>query len=158
MVVVDLQWPNSGFGNEDIRASAKVSASKLEGEHAATAELFAAATTITALASRILHTVRGATGTLLSFEGVIITAATGSDRTVSVDLEKSSGGAAFASICTTKIEITNSTTIRVPVAAVLSSTTLVDGDTLRAVVTVAGSLLAQALGLSVTLHWREDAA
>ena len=84
--------------------------------------------------------------------------ATGVDRTVNVDLQKSTSGGAFASITTTDIEIDDSTTIRTAVASTLSNTSLSDGDILRAVVTVAGSADAQATGLMITLTLREDPA
>lgn len=156
MTVANIQWPNAGLTNDDIAPQAGIQASKLERYPAATEELFAAATTVVALASRMLATIRGATGTVIGFESAIVTKATGADRTIAVDLQKSTGGGAFASICSVTCNFTNSSANLTPVAAVLSSTTLVDGDILRAVVTVAGSAGAQALGLHCTLHWKED--
>lgn len=156
MTVVNIQWPSGGATDSDIAPNAGIQASKGERQRSATVELFAEGATITALASKILATIRGAQGTLLAFEAVIFTQATGADRTVSVNLHKSTGAGAFATICTTPCQITNSTAIRTMVPAVLSDTSLVDGDILRAVVTVAGSAGAQALGLAVTLHFRED--
>lgn len=117
-------------------------------------ELFGPSTTITAL-TKLLHIVRGATGTLVGAEAVISVVASDASRTVTVDIQKSTGGAAFATVCTTTIDITSSTTVRVPVAAVFSSTALTDGDILQAVVTVAGGVGTQAQGLLLTLTFDE---
>ena len=155
MTVADITFTGGGIRDTDVATGAGIQATKLEHQQSMDAELFDESTTVAALASRLLH-ISYAAGTIVAFEGIITTQATGADRTVNVDLQKSTGGGAFASITTTDIEIDNTTTIRVPVAAVLSSTGLVDGDILRAVVSVAGSADAQAIGLLVTLTIRED--
>ena len=158
MSVATITFTGGGIGNSDIATSAAIAASKLKHQYSINKQIFAEGAEVVAVASDLLHIVYGTTGTIVAFEGIITTQATGADRTVDVDLQKSTGGGAFASITTTDIEITNSTTIRVPVSATLSNTALVDGDILRAVVVVAGSASAQAEGLLVTLTLIEDPA
>jgi hypothetical protein len=150
------RFPAGSFTDTEIAAAAGIQASKLVRHESHNRQLFAEGTTITALASELLHIVRGATGTVVAFEAIITTQATGGDRTVTVDLQKSTGGGAFATILTTTVNITNATVIRTPVAAVIGAGgALVDGDILRAVVSVAGSAGAQAAGLLITLTFEE---
>lgn len=116
-------------------------------------------TTGTAVVAAVqdLHVVRGTTGTVQGFEAAITGAiATGADRTVTVNLHKSTGAAAFASILTAPIVLDDDSVLRTAVAATLASAGLVDGDILRVVVTVAGSADAQAQGLVVTCIVSED--
>jgi hypothetical protein len=141
------------IANADVSAAAGIKASKLEGEHAFS---YSATGTIAA-ATYYLHTVRGANLTLLNFYAAITeTVATGADRTVNVDLQKSTGGGAFATVLSATIQFTNGSTARVVSSATISSAACVVGDLLRVVVTVAGAAGAQALGLIATLHVRED--
>jgi len=150
--------PANSVGNSAVKAAAAIAASKLEHQWNHFEEVYVEGTTIVALASRMIHTVTGVTGEVVAIEGWITTQATGADRTVTVDLEKSTAGGAFATILSTTVDITNSTTIRTAVAGILSDGNLVVGDMLRLVVTVAGSASAQAAGLFVSVVLREDAA
>lgn len=119
-------------------------------------ELFASATTITALTKEV-YVVKGANGTLLGFTAAIIgTIATGADRTVTVDLHKSTGAAAFATVLSATIGFTNASVLRTAASGTFSSTSLVAGDLLRVVVTVAGAAGNQALGLVCSLQLREE--
>lgn len=96
--------------------------------------------------------VRGTTGTLIALEAAVLTAATG-DATVSIDLQQSTGGGAFASVLNAPVVIDASTAVRTAVAGVLSTTALADGDLLQLVVTAnAGTgTLPQGLIVTVTL-------
>ena len=155
MTVANIEFTGGGIRNDDVATGAGIAAAKVEHQQSIDRQLYAEGAAVVALASELLH-ISQAGGTLVGFEGIITTQATGADRTVNVDLQKSTGAGAFASITTTDIEIDNTTAVRTAVAAVLSSTGLVDGDILRAVVTVAGSAGAQAAGLMITLTLRED--
>lgn len=117
-------------------------------------ELFGPATTITAL-TKTLHIVRGGTGALVGAEAVIYVIASDVSRTVTVDIQKSTAGGAFATVCSVTIGFSTSTPVRVPVAATFSSTALTDGDVLEAIVTVAGGSGTQAQGLHLTLTFDE---
>lgn len=154
--VVTMQFTGGGIRNSDVASGAAIAATKLTHQFSIDRQLYAEGAAVVALASELLHIVSGTTAEIVTFEGVITTQATGADRTVNVDLQKSTGGGAFASITTTDIEIDNTTAIRTAVAATLSNTSLSDGDVLRAVVSVAGSASAQAAGLLITLTLRED--
>lgn len=119
-------------------------------------ELFAAASTVTAL-TKDVYVVTGANGKLLGFTAAINgTIATGADRTVTVDLHKSTGAGAFATVLSSTIGFTNSSSLRTAVSGVFSSTSLVAGDCLRVIVTVAGSAGNQALGLVCSIQMREE--
>jgi hypothetical protein len=89
-----------------------------------------------------------AAGVVVAFEAAITGAlADDASRHVYVDLQKSTGGGAFATILSATIDLTSASTLRTAVAAAFSSSSLVDGDILRAVVTVAGGAGNQAQGL-----------
>jgi hypothetical protein len=117
-------------------------------------ELFGPAVSVAAV-TKWLHIVRGAAGTLVGFEAAIAVAADDASRTIDVDLQKSTGAGAFATVCSASADFTNSSAVRTPVAATFSSTSLVDGDILQVVVTVAGGAGNQATGLTVTLTFDE---
>ena len=86
------------FPNDAIPSAAidgPIDAVKLEGEHNFTLSQ----TGDVVAATEYLRVVFGATGVVIAMEAAITEAvATGPDRTVTVDLLKSSGGGAFASI------------------------------------------------------------
>jgi hypothetical protein len=101
--------------------------------------------------------VRGATATLLAVQATITeTIATGSDRTVTIDVKKSTGGGAFASVLGSPIVLDHTATLRAVTTASISSAGFVTGDILQVTVTVAGSAGNQALGLSVNVDLAED--
>jgi len=99
-----------------------------------------------------------AAGTVLAVEAAITeTIATGADRQVVVDLQKSTGGAAFATVLTAPITFTNASALRTVVTAAISTPGLLDNDILRLVITVAGVAGAQALGLIANVVIAEQA-
>ena len=119
-------------------------------------ELFAAASSVTAL-TKDVYVVKGANGTLLGFTAAITgTIATGADRTVTVDLQKSTGAGAFATVLSATIQFNNVSVLRTASSGTFSSTSLVAGDLLRVVVTVAGAAGNQALGLVCSIQLREE--
>ena len=147
--------PVNSVGASAIQAAAGIEATKLEHQFPISVELFAEGTNIAALASRVVHVVKGASGEVVAVEGVIFGAATG-DRTATVDLQKSTGAGAFASILTTTVDIDATTLVRTSVAGVVASPDLLDGDILRLVVTIGGSTGTQPQGLLLTVTLRED--
>lgn len=153
-----IDFPSRSIADSLISDSAAIAAGKVIRHQAIDNELYGPSTTVAAL-TKDVHIVRGATGTLVGFEAAICgTIATGADRTVTVDLQKSTGAGAFATVCSSTIGFTNASVLRTPVAAVFSSTGLVDGDILRIVVSVAGSAGNQASGLLTTLTMAETYA
>lgn len=128
-------------------------ATKLEHEHRITVGT-STTTTITAT-DYPLFIARGS-GTLIAFEAAITgTIATGADRTVTVDLHRSTAFAAKATVLSATIGFTNSSSLLTLSGGTISTTTVVDSDIFFAVVTVAGAAGAQAIGLSITLTWKE---
>lgn len=160
MTQVAIDWPSGTITNTMCSASMNLSASKFVRHQSVDVELFGPSTTVTAL-TKDLHIVRGSTGTCVGFEAAICgTIATGADRTVTVDLQKSTVAGAFSSIVSSTIGFTNASVLRTATAGVLHSTNkaVIDGDILRVVVTVAGSAGNQALGLLFTLTMEETYA
>jgi hypothetical protein len=149
-----LTPPASSITNNSIVANAQIAASKTVRHESLNLEIAAPGTAITA-ATKLAHIVRGATGTLVGIQAAITTVATGADRTITVDLLKSSGGGAFATVLSSTIGFTNVSAVRTAVSGILSSAGLVAGDILEIVVTVAGAAGAQAAGLLVTLTFEE---
>jgi hypothetical protein len=149
-----FQPPAGSIPKAAIPSNAGIEANKTVRHQAADEELFGPTTTITAL-TKWLHIIRGANATAVAFQAAITTAATGGDRTVSVDLQKSSGGGAFATILTAPIAITNGTAIRTAVSGTISSAAMVAGDIVQIVVTVAGAAGNQALGLLASFTFEE---
>jgi hypothetical protein len=149
--------PASSITDTAIVGAAKIQASKLGHRNTFTTQLFGPTTTITAL-TQWLNLLRGGVGTLVSVAAAIAVQATGADRTVNVDLQKSTGGGAFATVLSATILINNVTVIRTAVTGSFSSTSLVAGDILETIVTVAGAAGAQAQGLILTVVVDEDAS
>lgn len=77
--------------------------------------------------------------------------ATGADRTVTIDLQKSTGGGAFASVLSSTLVFNSSSTLRLASLAALNTTTFIAGDLFKLTVTVAGAAGAQAQGLTIHL-------
>lgn len=152
-----VNLPPGSISNAMISATAGIEATKLEHQFPISVELFGPAVTVTAL-TKTIYTVRGLTGEVVGFEAWISVVASDVSRTIDVDLQKSTGGGAFSTICSASADFTSSSVVRVPVPATLSSSSLVDGDLLQIVVTVAGASGSQATGLHATVMLREDAA
>ena len=148
--------PAGTIRNADVSASAAIAATKLEHQFPVSVMLFGPAVSVAAL-TQTIYTVRGATGTIVGFEAWISVVADDASRTIDVDLQKSTAGGAFATVCSASSDFTNASTVRVPVAATLSSSSLVDGDLLQIVVSVAGGSGNQATGLHATVMLRETA-
>lgn len=121
-------------------------------------ELFGPATTVAAL-TKLIHIVKGQAGTLVQLTAAVVTAATGADRTVNVDLKKSTGGGAFATVLTATILFNNTSVALTPESVSgFTSDELAADDILELVVTVAGAAGNQAIGLIVTLTFEEEYA
>lgn len=138
-----------------INAAAAIQATKLQGEY----NHNYSQTGTVAAATLYFGAIRGLTATLVSLQGCITeTIATGADRTVTVDLLKSTGAGAFASVLTTPLVFNNASVLRTITAALITTAGAVVGDHYKLTVAVAGAAGNQALGLSLRAIWREDAA
>lgn len=139
-----------------VNGAADVAATKLEHQHSLTYSQPSGSAVVAE--TKGVFICRGLTGTIVQFEAAIIgTIATGADRTVTLDLQKSTGAGAFATVLSATIVLTNVSVLRTLTTAALSITTLADGDILQVVCTVAGAAGAQALGVVATATVREKA-
>ena len=137
-----------------IKAGADIAYSKLQ--HSFPLVLSQATGTAVVSETRVVHVAKGA-GALLSVEASVVTVATGADRTVTVDVKKSTGGGAFATLLSETIVLDDDSVALIPEEGTVSSTpTYADGDLIEIVVTVAGSADAQAEGLVVTAWCYEE--
>lgn len=146
--------PAGAISDSHVAAGAAISSTKLE--HRRAVQYWQAGGSDIVAASVPIHTVFGATATLVAVEVVAVTAPTGGDKAFSVDLKKGSQASAFASVLTGAIAVNNTHADRQVVAGTLASTALADGDTLQVVVAVSGSTGSQGQGLLVTVTYDED--
>jgi hypothetical protein len=147
---------SSGLFDASIAPLAAIAASKVNHQYATNHELFPYTTTVVALTKHVAS-VQGATCAIYAVQAWISLAATGADRTVVCDLQRSTGGGAFASVLSpSAITIVQGTAPLTPVKGTVALTTLVAGDILRATVTVNGVLGNQAQGLGLTLWLQES--
>lgn len=151
-----IDIPANSVDDVDIKSGANVAATKLEHQYDLKYTQDAGAAVVSA--TRNLHIVRGATGSVISVEAMVDTAPTGADRTITIDVQKGNQSTAFATLLAATLVINNTTAAReVKTASLVASPTLADGDTVRVVVTVAGAAGAQGQGLNVTIMVREKA-
>jgi hypothetical protein len=149
-----LTLPAGAVSNGGIAAAAGIDASKLEHQHAI--HYNQAGATNVAAETRLVHTVRGATGTTVAVEAVLETVPDG-DRTVTVDVQKGSAGSEFATILDAVITLDNTPADLEIKSGTISDEDLAHGDTLKVVIAISGSSGSQPQGLSVTITTREDA-
>jgi hypothetical protein len=94
-----------------------------------------------------LHIALGA-GTVIDFSLALTVAPSGGNKLFTVDLQKSTGGGAFASLLTSPITVdTTKTALTRIVGALAATPTYVAGDLLRIVVVASGSTGSQGQGL-----------
>jgi len=97
------------------------------------------------------------TGDVVEVSVTPITAPTGGDLEFTVDIRKSTGAGAFATILSSVETVDNTSTTRTAQYATLSGTpTLARGDLLQLVIAVSGSTGAQGIGVNVTIRYREN--
>lgn len=152
--VASMTFSGGGIRDADIAAAAAIAATKVEHQFSIDIELAEQDTTVADI-EKLAHIVRGGSAELVAFEAAIITAGAGAADTIEVDLQKGNAGNDFATLCSTVIEIDGTTAVRTPVAAVLSTTALSDGDILKVVVDQTTDTT-QAKGLVCTITLRED--
>jgi len=139
--------PSAAISNSHVASDAAIDASKLLHMVNVCTELYPRGTTVIALTGQDCYIAKGI-GTLTSVRAAINGAiATGADRTVTVDLQKSTAGGAFATVLSGTVGFTNASVLRTLSTGTISSATYAAGDLFRWVVTVAGSASAQATGL-----------
>lgn len=154
MPTVNITIPNGGITNPMIATAAGIEATKLEHQYS----FGHYQTTGTAVVAAVQDFfIARSTGTIVQFEAAVTGAiATGGDRTVTCDLQKSTAAGAFATVLSSTIVLDNTSVLRTLEAGTISGTTFIDGDILRFVITVAGAAGNQAQGVIVTATIRED--
>lgn len=147
--------PENSIDDDAIEAGAEIAAAKLVHRQAL-CYYQDAASAVAAATADIYYYTATASGTVNSINAMINNAiATGGDRTVTIDLKKSTSAGAFASILSTAIVLDNTNTLRTAEAGTVSTPTLVTGDILQITVAVAGAAGAQAKGLLVVVEVEE---
>lgn len=145
--------PPLSIGNAAIEAVADIEASKLIHQFQ---KVYNQNGTVVA-ENAVLHVARAA-GQIMDVEATITGAiATGGDRTITIDIKKSTGGGAFTTILSGTIGFTNGSVLNAITTGSVSAAPFIDGDIIKAFVTVAGSASAQAVGLSIALTVWEKA-
>lgn len=146
-----LSVPAGTIENDDVAASAAISASKLQScfnlQHSQTG-------TVAAVAGVYLRTCRG-TGQIVAIEAALEETIPSGDRTVTIDLQLGNAGAAFATVLSAPIVLDSANVLRTSEVGAISSATTADNDRLRLVITIAGSTGTNPAGLNVTVTYRE---
>lgn len=142
---------SSSLNGTAINPSVPVDETRLRAHHVAR-YLESAATTIATKTIRLITKVKGATGKILSFDASMSTACL-TTATVTIDIKKNgttilSGTLNFAN--------TDAANTAKNIASLLTSTSLVVGDYIDAVITASASGGTLGAGFSCELRWAED--
>lgn len=153
LIAQSLSLATPSVNNAMITSDANIAGTKVQGKHKKT--LSQAGTVVAA--TQYVAILGGATGAVMSVRAAITeTIATGADRTVTIDVQKSTGAGAFGTILTSTIVFNDGSVLRTVSTATINDTTLVAGDILKITVAVAGAAGNQAQGLVVEVEYRED--
>ncbi len=147
-------FPDGGVTNAKVADSAGIDQSKLQHQH----RPFYTQPNTTATSVTIpIWRVYGATATLIELavgsEAIAVGAAT-----VTVDLQKSTGGGAFATVLTGILTLDTANTARVAEIAAITTAGAVAGDLFQLVITATAGGGTLPTGLFVFLTLKEDAA
>lgn len=147
-----LYLPAGSVGDAHIDATDPLSTNKVTHQHAATYAQASGA--VVADATQLFYIAR-ATGTIAAMKVAIDTAPTGGDKAYTVDLKKSTGGGAFASILSAVVTVNSSSTSLSVVAGTLSTATYAASDIFEIVVDASGSTGTQGYGVCVLVEFEE---
>jgi hypothetical protein len=138
-----------------VAAAAGIAASKLV--HHFPVSLSQAAGSVVASETRVVHIAKAA-GTIAYVAVVTDTAPTGGDKAFTVDVKKSTGGGAFASVLSAVVTVNSSSTSKTPQAGTVSVAAYAAGDVLEIVIAASGSTGTQGYGPCVTVYLQEAVA
>lgn len=141
--------PSGTVTDNAVQAAAGIQASKLQ--HQFQKGYAQESDTAASAEDRVIHTVYGATGTVVAFEAGSVVVCVG-DATITIDLHKNG-----ASILTTPIVLDSSNAAYVVEAGTISSGSIVDGDVLEIVITVNAGTGTLGKGVFTSCVVREDA-
>lgn len=150
-----IKLPSGAVSNAAIQANAAIDASKVISNISKHYQQNTNAGV--AADNQFCHIVNGTTCTLAYVKAMVDTAATGADRTVNIDLQRSTAGGAFATVLTSTILFNNASTARTAISGTITTSTLSQGDILKWVVTVAGAAGNQAIGVLAEAYFQEAA-
>ena len=146
--------PNDGtITNAKVAADAGIEATKLIHQHSI--RYNQASGSDVASATEVVHIFRS-TSTIVSVDVIPDTAPTGGDKEYTVDVKKSTGAGAWASILTGVITVDSGSTDRTVQAGVLSDSDAIDNDALQIVIAASGSTGSQGQGVCVVINTREQ--
>ena len=152
-VVTGFVPPDGSITNAKLPAAAGIASAKVIHRFSESIELYGPTTTIAALTKLLRIARRG--GTLVSLQAATTVQASG-DRSVTVDLQKSTGGGAFATVLSSPLSIPQATAVRTAQTATIASPTFVAGDIFQLVVALGGSSGTYPQGLIVTVDVDQD--
>jgi hypothetical protein len=95
-------------------------------------------------------------GTLKSIKAMVTETAAAGAYAAAVDLKKSTGAGAFASVLSAALTLDSAVVLRNNVTGSISDTALATGDCLAIVVTVSGASGTRPAGLCVTVEWEDN--
>jgi hypothetical protein len=104
--------------------------------------------------THLLHAAKTA-GVLAAVEVAVSTAPTGGDKKFTVDVQKSTGGGAFATMLSAVVTIDSGKSNFSVTAGTISGASYAAGDILEVIVTASGSTGSQGQGLSVDAYLQE---
>ncbi len=147
-----MKIPDATLTDAGVNGSAKIAASKLVHRPV---ENYQQAPGSDVVAATVPLFIAHKAGSVIAIEVAGLSIPSG-DKTVTVDLQKSTGGGAFATILTGVVTIDSGETARVAVAGTINTAAFVDGDVFQLVVAVTGSSGTQVQGLVVTVTFDQD--
>lgn len=150
-----VQLPDATIKKEHVEASAGIEATKLQQQYRLGYAQAEGSDVVSE--TKPIDICLAGNVAIVAVEVCPITAPTGGDKQYTVDVEKSTGGGAFATVLSSVVTVSSSSTDRTVQAGTVSVTTAAQGDLFRVVVTASGSTGSQGQGLIVTLTIREDA-
>lgn len=152
-----VNLPSGTLTDTMVSASAAIAATKQVGRMSYTHAQYAGTDVVTRTEEiAIARATSSTSGSILTFSATCSTAPTGGDKAFTVDLKRSTGAGAFASILSAVLTFNSTKTSRVVYTATLSSTTFTVGDIFQVVVTTSGSTGSQGQGLLCQL-WLDEA-
>src|SRR5690348_10127336 len=116
--------PSASVSNASVQAAANIASSKLQNLRTTSVQLNGPTTTITTQTAW-LTSIKGASGNLVDINAFIAVVGSGGGMSVTIDLQKSTGGGAFATVLSSVITINSATTVRTAVPGTITSTTAV---------------------------------
>lgn len=147
-----LYLPAGCVGNSEVATNAGISASKLIHEISKCSPK-ASGTDVTA-GTEMIHTAKGS-GSISAFKVAVDTAPTGGDKAYTVDLKKSTGAGAFATVLSAVVTVNSSSTTRTVYSGTVSSATYAAGDIFEVVWAVSGSTGSQGQGALAEVFFEE---